>query len=55
MTENLILNQTLKYTDTKMLEYLRPTNLPRPQVHEDKVSRPMTHLLANLGYYSFYD
>ena len=35
---------------------LRLTNLPRPFIHDDILSRPMTHLLATFEYvYPFFD
>jgi len=41
------LDQTLTYIENEGLVDFTPTILPRPLIHDDIVSRPMIHLLAN--------
>jgi len=49
LTENLNLKQTLAHFDIKKLMDLGPT-FRRPHIPADKISRTMTHLLANFEY-----
>lgn len=44
--ENFALEQTPIHIDLKGLVDLGPTDLPRPIIHDDYVSRPITHFLA---------
>jgi len=44
MTTNV--DQTFKHTERKGLVDLGPIILPRLFIHDDKISRPMTHLLV---------
>ena len=41
------LDQTLTHIALRGLVYLGPTTLPGPFIHDDQISRPMAHLLAN--------
>ena len=55
-TKNFDLDQTLTHFDIKRLVNLGPTILPRHLIHDDKVSRRMTHFLARYEYvYLFSD
>jgi len=43
-------DHTLKNVKIKRLVDFGPNTFPRQLVHEDKISRPMTHWLANFEY-----
>ena len=49
------LDQTLEYTEITRLIELGPTILPKQFIHDDQISRPMTHLLARFEYFSSFD
>ena len=49
------LDQTLEHIETKGLTNLGPTILPGQFVHDDQISRLMTHLLVNFEYISLFD
>jgi len=54
--EHFDLDQTPTHIELKELVDLELTNLPRPFIHDDILSRPMTHLLATFEYvYPFFD
>ena len=43
-------DQTHTHIDLKGLVDLGPSDLPRPVIHDDYISRPMTHFLATFEY-----
>ena len=49
-TENFDLDQTHTHIDLKGLMDLGSFDLPRPVIHDDYISRLMTHMLANFEY-----
>jgi len=49
------LDQTLEHTKIKRLVNLGPTNVPRFLIHDDRISRSMTHFLLNFEYISLFD
>jgi len=49
------LDQTLAHSDTKRLVDSEPTVLPRLLIHDDPISRPMTHRLTSLSYIYVFD
>jgi len=50
VTKNFDLDQTLAHFDRKGLVDLGPPSFPRQFVHDHKISRPVTHLLAKFEY-----
>jgi len=55
VTENFDLDQTLAHFDIKRLVEFGPIILPRLLIHNEKISRLMTHLLANFQYACLFD
>jgi len=49
------LDQTLGHIERKRLVYLEPTILRRQHVRDNKICRPLTHLLVNVRYLSLFD
>ena len=48
--ENFDLDLTHTHIDLKGLVDLGPSDLPRSVIHDDYISRPMTHFLATFEY-----
>ena len=54
-TKNFALNQIHAHFGTQRLVDFAPTILPRPFIHDDLISRPMTNWLASLNYICLFD
>jgi len=55
VTEHFALDQTLVHIEFHRLVDFAPTILPRPLIHDDILSSPMTHRLASLNYICLFD
>ena len=53
--KNCVLDQTLAHFNIKRLVDFGSTVLLRPLIHDNLVSRQMTHLLANFNYVYLFD
>ena len=55
VTKNFVLDQTLAHIKFNILVDFAPTILLKPLIHDDILSRQMTHLPANFKYVCLFD